>query len=198
MIVVDFFHWPLQGDWKFDPTYWPDPDAMIAQLKEMGIELMVSIWPTVDKRNPRYREMLEKGLLIRTDRGVRVAMEFQGSTVHYDATNPAARDYVWDIAKENYYDKGVRIFWLDEAEPEYTAYDFDNYRYYLGPNTKVGNSYPCFTPRPSSTACRPRARRTSSTCCGAPGRAPKSTALWCGAATSTPALRASATSSPPG
>ena len=144
VIVVDFFHWPLQGDWKFDPTYWPDPDAMIAQLKEMGIELMVSIWPTVDKRNPRYREMLEKGLLIRTDRGVRVAMEFQGSTVHYDATNPAARDYVWDIAKENYYDKGVRIFWLDEAEPEYTAYDFDNYRYYLGPNTKVGNSYPLF------------------------------------------------------
>ena len=144
VIVVDFFHWPLQGDWKFDPTYWPDPDAMIAQLKEMGIELMVSIWPTVDKRNPRYREMLEKGLLIRTDRGVRVAMEFQGSTVHYDATNPAARDYVWDIAKENYYDKGVRVFWLDEAEPEYTAYDFDNYRYYLGPNTKVGNSYPLF------------------------------------------------------
>ena len=32
----------------------------------MGIELMVSIWPTVDKRNPRYREMLEKGLLIRS------------------------------------------------------------------------------------------------------------------------------------
>ena len=58
--------------------------------------------------------------------------------------NPAARDYVWGIAKENYYDKGVRIFWLDEAEPEYTAYDFDNYRYYLGPNTKVGNSYPLF------------------------------------------------------
>lgn len=25
VIVVDFFHWPLQGEWKFDPTYWPDP-----------------------------------------------------------------------------------------------------------------------------------------------------------------------------
>ena len=97
--------------------------------------------------------MLEKGLLIRTDRGCAGGHGVQGSTVHYDATNPAARDYVWGIAKENYYDKGVRIFWLDEAEPEYTAYDFDNYRYYLGPNTKVGNSYPSFTPRPSSTAC---------------------------------------------
>jgi alpha-D-xyloside xylohydrolase len=25
LIVIDFFHWPLQGEWKFDPTYWPDP-----------------------------------------------------------------------------------------------------------------------------------------------------------------------------
>jgi alpha-D-xyloside xylohydrolase len=25
LIVIDFFHWPKQGDWRFDPTYWPDP-----------------------------------------------------------------------------------------------------------------------------------------------------------------------------
>lgn len=25
VIVADFFHWPKQGEWKFDPTYWPDP-----------------------------------------------------------------------------------------------------------------------------------------------------------------------------
>lgn len=25
VIVVDFFHWPKQGEWKFDPVYWPDP-----------------------------------------------------------------------------------------------------------------------------------------------------------------------------
>lgn len=25
VIVVDFFHWPKQGDWRFDETYWPDP-----------------------------------------------------------------------------------------------------------------------------------------------------------------------------
>ena len=39
VIVADFFHWPKQGDWRFDETYWPDPDAMIRELKEMGIEL---------------------------------------------------------------------------------------------------------------------------------------------------------------
>ncbi|KAL1960572.1 hypothetical protein VTO42DRAFT_7151 [Malbranchea cinnamomea] len=142
LIVVDFFHWPLQGDWKFDPTYWPDPDAMVRELKEMGIELMVSIWPTVDKRCENYPEMVEKGYLVRTDRGMRIVMDFQGETVHFDATNPGARAYIWEKAKKNYYEKGIKTFWLDEAEPEYSVYDFDNYRYYKGPNLAIGNIYP--------------------------------------------------------
>ena len=29
MIIIDYFHWTVQGDWKFDPRYWPDPKAMI-------------------------------------------------------------------------------------------------------------------------------------------------------------------------
>ncbi len=142
VIVVDFFHWPCQGEWKFDPVYWPDPDAMIAELKEMGIELMVSIWPTVDYRSENFEEMKSKGLLIRTEMGYPISMDFQGNTLHYDATNPEARAYVWQKAKQNYYDKGIRVFWLDEAEPEYTVYDFENYRYYLGPDVQVGNIYP--------------------------------------------------------
>ena len=144
VIVIDYFHWPLQGDWKFDPKYWPDPDAMIHELDGMGIKLMVSIWPTVDYRSENFEEMLEKGYLIRTERGFRIVMDFQGNTVHYDATNPKAREFVWQKAKQNYYDKGIRVFWLDEAEPEYSVYDFDNYRYYLGPNVQIGNSYPVF------------------------------------------------------
>jgi alpha-D-xyloside xylohydrolase len=69
-------------------------------------------------------------------------MDFLGNTVFYDATNPGARDFVWQTAKRNYYDKGIRIFWLDEAEPEYSVYDYDLYRYHLGPNLQVGNLYP--------------------------------------------------------
>lgn len=142
VIVVDFFHWPMQGEWKFDPTYWPDPDAMIAELKEMGIELMVSIWPTVDYRSENFKEMKDKGLLIRVESGYPISMDFMGNTLHYDATNPEAREYVWQKAKKNYYEKGVKVFWLDEAEPEYTVYDFENYRYHLGPDVQVGNIYP--------------------------------------------------------
>ena len=142
VIVCDFFHWPRQGEWKFDPTYWPDPDAMVKELQEMNVELMVSIWPTVDIRSENYNEMLAKGLLIRADRGIRTAMNFEGETVHFDATNPEAREYVWQKAKKNYYSKGIKTFWLDEAEPEYSVYDFDNYRYHLGSNLSIGNLYP--------------------------------------------------------
>ena len=142
VIVVDFFHWPMQGEYKFDPDYWPDPAGMIAELEMMGIKLMVSVWPTIDRNSSQFAGMHAKGLLVRTERGVITTMEFLGDTVFYDPTNPKAREHVWKIIKQNYYDKGVRIFWLDEAEPEYAVYDFDHYRYHLGSNLQVGNIYP--------------------------------------------------------
>lgn len=142
VIVCDYFHWPLQGEWRFDPTYWPDPDGMIRELKEMGVELMVSVWPTVDKRCSHYPEMVENGYLMRTDRGYRIGTSFHGEVVFTDFTNPEARAYVWDRVKKNYFDKGIRLFWLDVAEPEYDRYDFDNYRYWGGPVLQVGNVYP--------------------------------------------------------
>ena len=146
VIVIDFFHWPHQGDWKFDPAYWPDPKAMIEELKSMGIQLMVSIWPTVETDSENYEEMLENGYLIRCDRGVDASFTFFANTLPFDATNPEARGYVWAKVKEHYYDAGVRLFWLDEAEPEYNIYDFDNYRYYSGTCLQTGNIYPsCYS-----------------------------------------------------
>lgn len=142
LIVVDFFHWPKQGEWKFDSNYWPNPQEMVSELKSLGIELMVSIWPTVDKSSENYSEMLENGYLIRTERGFRVGLDFEGATIHYDATNPGARSYVWNKVKENYFANGIKVFWLDEAEPEYSVYDYDNYRYFRGCNLQIGNIYP--------------------------------------------------------
>lgn len=142
VIVIDFFHWTQQGEWKFDPQYWPDPEKMIQELNDMGIQVMVSIWPTVDYRSENFGEMMEKGYLVRTERGVRLTMQLFGQQVFMDPTNPGTREFLWNKVKENYWDKGVRIFWLDEAEPEYTVYDYDNYRYYLGSHLEVGNVYP--------------------------------------------------------
>ncbi len=95
VLVIDFFHWPAQGEWRFDEAYWPDPAAMVAELRSLGVEPMVSIWPTVQHDSRHFEEMREKGLLIRSERGFRIVMDFQGNTIHFDATNPEARRYVW-------------------------------------------------------------------------------------------------------
>ncbi|KAJ5483947.1 glucosidase [Penicillium diatomitis] len=142
LIVIDFFHWKHQGEWSFDPEFWPDPDAMIKELQELKVELMVSIWPTVENASENFPEMLERGLLIRHDRGLRVAMQCDGDITHFDATNPEARQFVWSKAKKNYYDRGIKVFWLDEAEPEYSIYDFDIFRYHAGSNLQIGNIFP--------------------------------------------------------
>ncbi len=144
VIVIDFFHWPHQGDWCFDPEYWPDPAGMVKELREMGVELMVSVWPTVEENSVHYKEMLELGYLTRSENGKR--MNHLGNTCFVDMTNPQARQYVWEKLKENYYKYGIKIFWLDEAEPEYTLYAYDQYRYQRGTDLEIGNLYPrCYS-----------------------------------------------------
>lgn len=141
-IVIDFFHWTMQGDFKFEPLDWPDPEAMVKELKELGIETVVSVWPTIDERSENFGTMADQGYLVNADRGNQNHMTWMGNTVFYDATHPGAQRYVWERCKENYYKMGIRCFWLDEAEPEYGPYDFDNYRYYAGPALQCTNTYP--------------------------------------------------------
>lgn len=141
VIVIDYFHWTMQGEWKFDPLRWPDPKAMVEELKRMGIELMVSVWPTVDPRSENYSEMRNKNYMIRGEKGVDVVFMFFGPQTYVDTTRPEARQYFWSKAKENYYKYGIRMFWLDEAEPEMRPYDYDNIRMYQGNGEEVSNLY---------------------------------------------------------
>ena len=141
-IVIDFFHWTVQGDWKFDKTYWPDPKAMVDELHSMGIKVIVSVWPSVDRRSENFGPMLERGLLMRTERGALQTYDYQGDCVEIDAFNPEARKYVWDVCKRNYYDLGIDAFWLDNSEPDLGVYDFEHYRYCDGPALAVSNLYP--------------------------------------------------------
>ena len=142
VFVVDYYHWPRCGDYRFDENFFPDPKAMAEELRSYGMELMVSVWPQIDWRSENFQEMRQKGLLVQTEHGLNVQMDFQGNNVFYDATNPEAREYVWDKCKKNYAENGIKLFWLDEAEPEYTTYDYENYRYYAGSVMQQGNIYP--------------------------------------------------------
>lgn len=141
-IVIDFFHWTVQGDWKFDEKYWPNPKAMVDELHSMGIKVIVSVWPSVDRKSENFWPMLDRGLLIKTERGALQTYDFQGDCVEIDVFNPETRKYVWEVCKKNYYDFGIDAFWLDNSEPDFGVYDFDHYRYIDGPALSCSNIYP--------------------------------------------------------
>lgn len=142
VIVIDFFHWPRQGDWCFDKEYWPDPKAMCDELHAMGTKVMVSVWPNVDKKCMHWQELAEKGFLVRAEQGSNQTYDFQGDCAAIDLTIPEAREWLWDLCKKNYADYGIDMFWLDNAEPDLFDADFRNYRYQMGTANEVTNIYP--------------------------------------------------------
>lgn len=144
VIVIDFFHWPYQGDWKFDEKYWPADKlkAMIDEIHGMGTKIMVSVWPSVDKRSENYYKMEQYGLISSTDIGSLQTYDYQGDCATADFFNPETREFVWETCKKNYRDLGIDLFWLDNSEPDSASYDFENHRYYAGRGSKVSCEYP--------------------------------------------------------
>lgn len=150
VIVCDYFHWTRQGEWRFDPAEWPDPQAMVDELRELGVELMVSVWPTVNPNSENYAELERRGLLVGSlaslpplhlafwDKGT----DGQAFMRYYDATNPEARGYVWEKISEGYRRFGIRVFWLDACEPEILADNPEGARYFLGRGAEVQGVYP--------------------------------------------------------
>lgn len=148
VIVIDFLHWKHHGDWRFDEDRWPDPAGMVAELRELGVEVMVSIWPTVSEQSPNFAKMHEDGLLLRSDE-LSIASRFVDAGTdgpaflhYYDPSNPDARRFIWEQAKTGYYDLGIRVFWLDACEPELVAPDPAQWRYHAGPGVAVAGLYP--------------------------------------------------------
>ena len=139
LIVVDFYHWTWMGDWSFDPRYWPDPAEMVRELKSYGTRCMVSVWPTVQKESVNYKTFWERGLLVTPTFGEPGGIF---GSPFYDATNPEAREQIWKACKENYYDLGVDMYWLDCAEPEFIPPDFSHYQYHVGSAEKNAGLYP--------------------------------------------------------
>lgn len=149
VIVADFFHWSAMGDYRFDQADWPDPAAMVGELRELGVELMVSIWPTVSPLSENYAEFFDQGLLVGTDQGPEFHQTIQDKgmatpmpVAFYDPTNPRTRARVWNLIERNYLSMGIRVFWLDACEPELNPAHPGNLSLYAGPGAEVVSIYP--------------------------------------------------------
>lgn len=149
VIVADFFHWTAMGDYRFDPTEWPDVPAMVDELGNMGVKLMVSIWPTISPLSEHFDEYRDRGLLVGADRGMEyhISIRDKGMSralpvAFYDPTNPETRAYVWDLVRRNYLDQGIDVFWLDASEPELNPAQPENTVLFAGPGAQTINIYP--------------------------------------------------------
>jgi alpha-D-xyloside xylohydrolase len=146
VIALDYLHWRHTGDWKLDPDFWPDPEAMVGELADMGVRIMVSPWILVSSQSENFEEMNRCGFFVTADRGLDTVSFTATSELslmhHYDATNPEAARFLWKKWKTNYFDLGIRTFWLDPCDTVVPLEDYDNIRYHLGTGTQVN----CFFP----------------------------------------------------
>ncbi|CAF4314475.1 unnamed protein product, partial [Rotaria sordida] len=96
---------------------WPDIPQMINQLKSYGMNLMVSVWPHVEKDSENFFFMNTTGLLTHDANGNALPSTTDNLYIS-DQFNPTTRQFIWDKVKRNYYDYGIKIYWLDADEPE--------------------------------------------------------------------------------
>jgi alpha-D-xyloside xylohydrolase len=149
VIVADFFHWTAMGDFRFDPAEWPDPKAMVEELAGLGVELMVSIWPTVSPLSENFEPLRDGGMLVGVDQGVEFHQTIQdkGMTTalpvaFYDPSNPRTREFVWSVVRRNYAELGIKVWWLDACEPELNPGHPGNLVLHAGPGAEVAGIYP--------------------------------------------------------
>ena len=148
VLVIDFLHWEHTGDWKLDPTYWPDPGAMVRELDEMGVRIMISPWILVDEKSENFRYMMDNGLFTGSTDGNRDTVEFGGvageskQKYQYDPTNPKAAEFLWNRWKKNYFDIGIRTFWLDPCDDFHSISDYDRVLYHIGTGVEAHGYFP--------------------------------------------------------
>jgi alpha-glucosidase (family GH31 glycosyl hydrolase) len=130
-IVQDWHYWGTLG-WgpQWDPAYYPDPAAMVQELKGIDVDLMVSVWSKFDTKTKFFKNMTVQGQMI-------------NGTSYYDAWNPAAREQFYQFSKDAHFSIGVQALWLDATEPEH----FPNvdHAVYGGSGNAFMNSYSLMT-----------------------------------------------------
>ena len=142
VLVIDFRHWERIGDWKLDPAFWPDPQAMVRELDDMGVRIMISPWILVDEQSENFADMKAHGLFTGSIDGSKDTVNFDGQKYQYDPTNPEAARYLWSKWKKNYFDLGIRTFWLDPCDDFHDIHDYDEVLYHIGMGKEVHNYFP--------------------------------------------------------
>jgi len=140
-IVQDWFWWTTKGEFVFNKNY-PDAKGMLDDLHRDHFHLMISVWPYFDPGTATYADMDRRGFFI--DRTKVRAYHPAGMAV-YDATNPAARAYYWNLIDKSLFQIGADAWWLDTTEPETEGREENlllNNKLFIGSGARYANIYP--------------------------------------------------------
>lgn len=142
VMVVDWFYWTRMGQMDINPAEFPDPDGMNKQLHDMGMQSIISIWPRYETSGRYFNELDKKGYLLKDKDGKSVdGLPFRSDRTGglIDATNPAARQWFWEKARDNILSHGFDYPWLDETEPDLVP---DGFFYSIGSGDRYHNLFP--------------------------------------------------------
>ncbi len=142
VMVVDWFYWTRMGQMDIDPAQFPDPEGMNRQLHAMGLQSIISIWPRYETSCRYFNELDARGYLLKDKDGNSVdGLPFRSDRAGalLDVTNPAARSWFWEHARDNILSRGFDYPWLDETEPDLVP---DGDFYSIGSGDRYHNLYP--------------------------------------------------------
>ena len=145
-IVQDWFWWNHKGEHVFNKNY-PDPKGMVEELHKENFHLMISVWPFFEPGSAVYDHMDKRGWFVDKFKFAKPPYHTVAMAV-YDATNPEARKYYWDLMDKALFNIGIDAWWLDTTEPE-TEGQEDNillqHRLAIGSGDRYVNLYPLMT-----------------------------------------------------
>lgn len=95
VIMIDDNWQKHYGNFEFKPDKFPDPRGMVEEIHRQGFKVMLWVCPFVSADSPEYRELRDKGYLIRKKGSENPAMIdwWNGYSACYDFTNPEATAY---------------------------------------------------------------------------------------------------------
>lgn len=141
-IVQDWFWWNIMGEPTFDKSRYPDPKGMFDALHANHFHVMISVWPSFRPGSKTYDDMDRRGYFIA--KSVTPGFHPAGQAI-YDAFNPAARKYFWDLMDNGLFKLGADAWWLDTDEPETEDRETNilvNNKVFSGSGARYANAFP--------------------------------------------------------
>jgi alpha-D-xyloside xylohydrolase len=143
-IVQDWFWWNRKGEHVFNKNY-PDPKGMVDTLHKLNVHLMISVWPYFRPGSPVYEDMDKKGYFVA--KTVAGGFHPKGMAL-YDAFNPEARKYYWNLMNNALFKIGADAWWLDTKKQETEGRETNilvTNKIALGNGARYTNEFPLLT-----------------------------------------------------